>query len=392
MCVIIAKNPGVDVPFDKIKNACRTNTDGFGMMVLKDGKFEVRRTFEENGNDPEKIARLLEPYKDQKAYLHLRFRTSGAKALESCHPFKIMDKDMDGADLFLMHNGTISEYDKGMNGMPDSYHYGIEVVKPLYDAWENRYDGSPLDDKLFQYYISLTLKTGWSRVLLLDHTGAEFIINKDKGKDFAWGWASNDSYFNEPVVSTYNRRGSFRGEPWDEYSPEEWSAYLGHDADDEDEAGVESSRSPRVGSSNSTTAGNSGKRGSECKVEKKVVQISNPGAASTPGLPAVCTPTSVRGELAKDGIISSDPLNDDPPDWGDLPKVLERKVTKETPRPRFLKAAGFRDTELKELCSLSETDFELIRDQYPDACVMLIMDLLELVYDMPVGRVDVDIH
>jgi hypothetical protein len=388
MCVIIAKNPGVEVPFNKLKNACRTNTDGFGLMTLKDGKFLIERQFEEGGNDPEKIARLLEPFKDEKVYLHLRFRTSGAKAIEAVHPFKIMDKKKDGADLYLMHNGTINAYDKGMTGLPDSYHYGVEVVKPLYDVWEHRWEGSPLDDPKFQFYLSMTLKSDWSRVLLLDSYGSEYIINKDRGKEFEWGWASNDSYFADPYVHPVTRRGSFRGsqqEAWEEYGTDDWSAHFGYGTDDAVETGTESvGSSRRVGSPNSTQAGGGGKPISKREVAKTTIQTDHTGSPVTSGLPTVYTAPSVRTELSD--VVPSDPLNDDPPEWPELPKVLERKVTKETYRPRFLTAAGFKETQLKELCSLSVEDFEIIRDQYPDACVMLIMDLLELVYDQPVNR------
>jgi hypothetical protein len=46
-------------------------------------------------------------HKHRSIAVHFRFSTKGSITVDNCHPFKVLDKDEDGVDLYMMHNGSI---------------------------------------------------------------------------------------------------------------------------------------------------------------------------------------------------------------------------------------------------------------------------------------------
>src|SRR5438045_8963039 len=99
MCVIIVRQPGVTLPFDKLQTACKVNAHGWGLAVVDRGRIELSHQLTAEGNNPDGVARALEDASDQLALLHLRFVTAGDKSLENCHPFRVLRHSLHGLDV-----------------------------------------------------------------------------------------------------------------------------------------------------------------------------------------------------------------------------------------------------------------------------------------------------
>lgn len=205
MCVIMNIKPGQEVPFDRLESACHVNSNGFGVSFVDRGKIEVIRDFNKDGTNPEFLARILEQARDHEVLAHLRYSTVGGDNLDNTHPFQFMNKKDHGRDAYLMHNGTIhGDWFRG-DDRPDSYHFSQNLLLPLFErhlymmTWEDVYN-DPFINRLIVHMVGRT-----NVLTILDDTGHIKIINKDKGKEFDWGWASNEYSFNR------SHREPFRG-------------------------------------------------------------------------------------------------------------------------------------------------------------------------------------
>lgn len=212
MCVIIARNPGIEIDEQKIASACQVNPDGFGISVLDRGKIITTKQLTNNSKT---ITQMLEEAKDHKVFLHLRYRTQGNVNLENCHPFTSFEGD--GKQILFMHNGTVSDYGADDPNFSDTYLFNERVVKPMIDRWV-KLGNSPesiFDDPMFliimQKYAGST-----SKFVLYDEAGNQIIFNKKGGKEFDGWWASNDYSFNR-----FHRTGASTGY-YDGRSSYEW--------------------------------------------------------------------------------------------------------------------------------------------------------------------------
>lgn len=228
MCVILELKPNTDFPFEDLKTACQINKDGWGLLVHDRGKLELSNGFDPKGNNAEDIARILEDTKSQHRMLHLRFSTAGAKNIENCHPFQVLNKTDHGLDLYFMHNGTLYDFTKSMEGFSDSYAFNEKILKPLVSS--ARYCFGP--EYLAQTYLKYSLREmkGNGVFAFFDSEGNTLKIENSE----CWSnkentvWASN-SYsfarsharynqkdtsvtpFNPPKVTSQNQTGTSLG-------------------------------------------------------------------------------------------------------------------------------------------------------------------------------------
>lgn len=201
MCVIIHRQPNVEIPFDKLRSACTVNPDGMGIIIADRGKIELRKIFDPHGNDPEKLIKLLEDAKDQDIYVHLRYKTKGAKDAGNVHPFTVLKRRKHGMDIQFMHNGTLSRF--GNQADCDSKDFAQSVVRPLFErlipgVGEENLLADPMVEEVLSEYAGRS-----SIFLLADNFGNHLIINKAEGTDHKGWWASNDYSFNAFHRSTY---------------------------------------------------------------------------------------------------------------------------------------------------------------------------------------------
>lgn len=207
MCVIIHRQAGVEVPYEKLKNAVSRNRDGFGLIThLGSGELDVRHEFDPKGNDPEFIHSLLLDAKDHPISLHLRYSTAGELSKMNCHPFKVGSKEDIGRDVYFFHNGTISQFSTSKKGPSDSNLFSKAIVqhavKMAVDAYGEDWHKSPALSSILEYYAGT-----YSVFTLVDNYTGNLIINRDLGKEFEGWWASNNSYFHNPASTTYYSYG-----------------------------------------------------------------------------------------------------------------------------------------------------------------------------------------
>jgi len=196
MCQIFQVNPGVVVPFDKFKLACEHNGDGYGFIINDRNKFEVRKEFDPNGNDPDKIYKLLEDARDCQTALHLRFRTAGNKDVDNNHPYQVLKKDEDGIDLWFMHNGTLQEWKDVNKDYSDSRNLNDVVLKGMFKAAYAKYGEDYLEELWLRHSLR-ALKNQTSAFTFNDSLGKRLILGSTHSKEFDGWWASNEYSFRE---------------------------------------------------------------------------------------------------------------------------------------------------------------------------------------------------
>jgi len=106
MCVIICKPAGKELAETDVRGAHRANPDGFGLMYYDEEKKDIiarKEVFKE----PDKIIKAVKALKDVDACFHFRIRTHGPIAYQTCHPFRVTNKEKHGMTIYLMHNGII---------------------------------------------------------------------------------------------------------------------------------------------------------------------------------------------------------------------------------------------------------------------------------------------
>lgn len=104
MCLLAVTTKRDLIPRDYLQNAYDHNSDGWGVMYAHKGRVITMK--EKSGMNAFLSAWGALPT-DKAIAVHFRFGTSGGRSDEMCHPFKVLDREQDGMDLFLMHNGVL---------------------------------------------------------------------------------------------------------------------------------------------------------------------------------------------------------------------------------------------------------------------------------------------
>ena len=121
MCIIVAKNKGVELPTKKTLKQCfERNKDGAGIMYVKDNKVIIEKglmTFQEFYQKLRSIKREFGGDLTNKAIvMHFRIGTHGENDKATTHPFPISSNFNDlratyfETDIGMVHNGIISAY------------------------------------------------------------------------------------------------------------------------------------------------------------------------------------------------------------------------------------------------------------------------------------------
>lgn len=129
MCWLVHKPADVVIPEDLLKCAYTRNDDGFGIMYFDHDtkKVVIEKVLPKTFDD---VLVLYNKHKHRELGIHFRMRTSGATNLDMVHPFKVLDKDADGHDVYMMHNGILGGV-KTTATHSDTYHLAEEHMKPL---------------------------------------------------------------------------------------------------------------------------------------------------------------------------------------------------------------------------------------------------------------------
>ncbi len=214
MCLIIYRPGGVVLDEKDFETAVMNNPDGWGMCTPdSDGTLYTIRDVPEKDTDAEELYRMLhEDFKDDPVMVHLRYTTAGDTILRNAHPFPILEKDRDGLDMRMCHNGTLWDFSPGAKD-PNSWEsdtrvFTRTVVRPLAQrfARSGMVDVNKLiDDPLFHWILDEALTTK-SVLTFMDGNG-EFRALNAKGNGGDWNeegcYFSNDYSFN-PTHRSYS--------------------------------------------------------------------------------------------------------------------------------------------------------------------------------------------
>jgi len=106
--VILYNHLGQKLNKSHLEVAYSNNPHGYGFMWVEGGRLNTIKGL----CDFDQIWSMAQELSGFAYSLHLRWRTTGVIADAQCHPFKILDKDADGIDFYVMHNGTIFDMPK----------------------------------------------------------------------------------------------------------------------------------------------------------------------------------------------------------------------------------------------------------------------------------------
>ena len=214
MCLIHNLKPETKLSNGWLKNIYEKNSDGLGAMLHEDGKLVVKKFLPKNARRAMKYFRQHIEGRD--AIVHWRFATHGTVDMQNCHPYQVLDRNVDGCEMWLMHNGVMDEFNEdteledigdegggyGWNykrklgtrvtdNRSDTYHFIRSLLLPLVQPSQGG-DPSIINNKAVQMLIAA--KIGYGNKLVIG-TDTDFIyIN---GQEFSkWPyyglWVSNE--------------------------------------------------------------------------------------------------------------------------------------------------------------------------------------------------------
>lgn len=189
MCIAILKPVGKSLSRELLYNCYTSNPDGCGFAYATGDDVIIHKfmKFDDFYNEYQKY--------DGKytMLIHFRIATHGAIELDNCHPFVLNNR------MALIHNGIITGYgDKKTKS--DTRDFIDKVLGNI--SW-----------KMFKNPSFCELvgnAIGYSKLAILDKTGAHVIINEQKGIWDDGVWFSNTSY----KVKKYTPNTTQDYNPW----------------------------------------------------------------------------------------------------------------------------------------------------------------------------------
>ena len=179
MCIAIFKPRKTQPDWAAYKRAFKSNPDGWGFAVAKDGKLITQKGTTSFNNFKKKFQR----YRAYPALVHFRIRTSGEINDKNCHPFAVTE------DLCVIHNGMLDIELNINKKMSDTWHFVTQVLRPMCEGdcnfpWNH---GSSFLGEQF-------LGNG-NKMVFLKATGEHTIWNSELGHRAPdKHWYSNYSY------------------------------------------------------------------------------------------------------------------------------------------------------------------------------------------------------
>jgi hypothetical protein len=203
MCIIIYRPAGAKGQVTKaaLQTSARTNSDGYGLMWLHDGKLRIWRGGPGTDAAKEWTSRFLALQKyDLPVAGHARWTTHGISTKSMAHPYWI-EKNHSA----LMHNGILNEPEGGLKHWSDTKTFVERVLRQLPEGWETT--------PHLKWLVHEATKG--SKMLIFRRNGVPILIH---GKDGHWDegiWYSNYGYKGATFYS------SSTGKAWEDIEEEE---------------------------------------------------------------------------------------------------------------------------------------------------------------------------
>lgn len=209
MCLIVWKE-GHKAQFSnrQFKNMISRNQDGLGIMYRENGRVIVDKVL----GSPKDKFKLFQKYRNKEFYaMHSRMKTHGLINEDNCHPYELMNIDKgDPIDLYLMHNGILSDAPDVDKNMSDTWHFVEYILKPIAKS------NLDLLWKSDEFQTWLQKKMGGSKLLLMRSDAPEggspvLIFNHGAGTTVDNCWLSNTHSTNGYHTNTYYNNNLSRG-------------------------------------------------------------------------------------------------------------------------------------------------------------------------------------
>jgi len=222
MCLIIVKPVAATFSDEWLRDFYSRNADGYGFMYAKDGELIVDKAVPKTADEWVTAFRKHEEYA---CAIHLRMRTHGDIDLANAHPYPVLTKEVNGRDVWMMHNGILSGVASDNTKMSDTWHFIRDEVRPMLER-----DPDLLTVEPFQKWLGNRIGYN-NKLVFADNLGNVVVINKSAGNEFKGCWLSNTYAWSysmrnqeSPVAKTYFRNGRYMSEAeWDE----EFSGHYG---------------------------------------------------------------------------------------------------------------------------------------------------------------------
>lgn len=228
MCIIVAKEKGIELPQMEVFKRCFTaNPDGAGIMYTSDGEVHIRKGFMEYEAFEKALNKLKEKLgdlTDVAMAFHFRISTAGNVDGGNCHPYPIVDNEAImrrhsyDTDLGFMHNGVLREWDPPKGSViNDSMTFARDCASLLKDA----YGYSMLENPRVYKLVDKERET--SRFCFLDKDGNMTLLGSWE-EDYNGVMFSNTSYL--PYRERYGYYGysgigyqgtGYQGTGYDDY-------------------------------------------------------------------------------------------------------------------------------------------------------------------------------
>lgn len=199
MCIIIQRDAGFEIPYEKFKTAVLNNPHGYGLSFPDDKGLSVFRNPEEP--DPEALYRIInEELIDKNLLIHLRWTTVGATNMRNAHPFSVLERKTDGIDLRMAHNGTLHQWSQRADtDESDTRSFVRGYVRPLFKRLIKGMDSVDiLNDDFCKKLLEDQLSSA-SVLSFLDGEGNTLICNPEgNGGKQDEGWYYSNTYSFNP--------------------------------------------------------------------------------------------------------------------------------------------------------------------------------------------------
>lgn len=183
MCLILHVPSRKKFDLEALEAAYYTNQNGAGAMWVENGEVKV---WKDHNATFKALKNVYESLLGKNFAMHLRFSTHGKVDRENTHPIRILHKETDGIDLFMMHNGVMSDVPIKAKGRSDTWHFARNYLMPVLKARPGL-----IYRPSFQELLAKQIGSN-NKLLFLDNHGRVIVINRTSGALHETGcWISN---------------------------------------------------------------------------------------------------------------------------------------------------------------------------------------------------------
>ena len=192
MCLAINIPAKTELKWDLLRAAYDNNGDGFGLMYFTaNDTIHIKKIVPSSWQDVENVIKQYEfVLKTTNLALHFRWRTHGDIDENNSHPYMVLNTAEHGRDVYLVHNGTITNAPSFDNKMSDTWHFIEYMLRPMLAAKPELLDTSEGRQALSK--LMDTFSNGDRFILMDSKTGETMLVNGlHKNSEWPEVWLSN---------------------------------------------------------------------------------------------------------------------------------------------------------------------------------------------------------